>query len=1110
MSPTYHCTPPRRCADTVRPFDSPMLTPSPLRQPTIFSPKFNNDAQDIDDLFRNSPYRSPAQAHIFQNPAYSTKPLPIQADDEEGRIFLSSNSNSPRLSSPTSQPIFTPLKSPYNTAGRVALADRNLNEPQPIATSSNGPMLTSRAGIGTKRKVTPQCTPLKIEASGSFQKLGPLPAPKFATKTPHSKAEAEEFLRKQTATLTKLKLSDRDNRMDTSNDSDCDFDEEAGANLFRTASKGKEKEEVVEAVSPGGRVVKRRARTRPLSAELRNQQPFESPSPVKKPFLSKTRPRHSGTIAFPSSNAYRSRASPSGSSSSEAGSPAPRRRISNVASRPYIKPPVFAPRPPISRQDNLSAATLFFGPVIPQSAPLQSPARTRTTTSTGIPNPDIKSARSKAPNRHSYGGTGTSGDWAHIAHPSSPSPMYGVPPAAQRDNSYISTDEDEEMSFEGPAQSSFTFSLTGSTPSPSSKKPLPRKFESIKRRSLGDYEMSVSRPYGGSLAVMPGASTSSSSLGSDDGLITPLTTAPTNWPGPQVHDKDSDDHRPRFTDDEAEVDEFIVRTLAAATKGPAPGSKRPPGTPVKKVRTAFLGPDRPWQSAVASKIGIKEDVAPLRTRKIPRQSMPAVMPMGGKSLLDQCTDTEDEEDSPSAKKDSRYTKLGLGHPVGLFGGSGPFANPRTRWLMRRSSSGAFSSGSETTSQANTPTRTKGIDWQLPKLAANLSPSGTFSKLTERSASGSSTSSGVASSPTNRKGGSTRGTDVKPPRVSLVNRRLSEPSLTEQSGRFERDFVTVDEVGSGEFGSVIKVRSKGGDENKVYAIKRSKRFEGAKHRLRLWEEVEVLKHLSESAELCGLDGRHPNVLAYIDSWEEDEALFIQTELCESGNLAHFLWEYGKVFPRLDEARVWKCVVDLSNGLRFIHESGVIHLDLKPSNVFVTHEGRFKIGDFGMASLWPRMAIVEADGSETTSSFEREGDKLYLAPEVLQGRYSKAADVFSFGMTILETATNIVVPDQGESWHRLRREDFSEVDWEGSNELLTLIQDMMRTDPAERIDVQEVYNHCVVARAREKMEMTYAEAKANGSTVFAASPLASVPRGFLEEILGRDSSAMDESL
>ena len=78
-----------------------------------------------------------------------------------------------------------------------------------------------------------------------------------------------------------------------------------------------------------------------------------------------------------------------------------------------------------------------------------------------------------------------------------------------------------------------------------------------------------------------------------------------------------------------------------------------------------------------------------------------------------------------------------------------------------------------------------------------------------------------------------------------------------------------------------------------------------------EEVDILKHLSQASLTQYVDGRHPNVLAYIDSWEEDEALFIRTELCESGNLARFLWEYGRVFPRLDEARVWKIIVDLSN-------------------------------------------------------------------------------------------------------------------------------------------------------------------------------------------------------
>jgi mitosis inhibitor protein kinase SWE1 len=74
-------------------------------------------------------------------------------------------------------------------------------------------------------------------------------------------------------------------------------------------------------------------------------------------------------------------------------------------------------------------------------------------------------------------------------------------------------------------------------------------------------------------------------------------------------------------------------------------------------------------------------------------------------------------------------------------------------------------------------------------------------------------------------------------------------------------------------------------------------------------VDVLKHLSAAAHAQGLDGAHPNVLGYVDSWEQEEQLYIQTELCELGNFARFLWEFGRVFPRLDEARVWKIFADL---------------------------------------------------------------------------------------------------------------------------------------------------------------------------------------------------------
>jgi mitosis inhibitor protein kinase SWE1 len=84
-------------------------------------------------------------------------------------------------------------------------------------------------------------------------------------------------------------------------------------------------------------------------------------------------------------------------------------------------------------------------------------------------------------------------------------------------------------------------------------------------------------------------------------------------------------------------------------------------------------------------------------------------------------------------------------------------------------------------------------------------------------------------------------------------------------------------------------------------------------------------------------------------------------------------------------------------------------------------------------------------------------------------------------------------------------------DGSPELFALIKSMMRMDPTRRIDVQTVCGHPVVSRARAAMERRYEECKREGTSVFAASPLAGVSSTFLEDILKRshDCDAMDLS-
>ncbi|EEH38798.2 mitosis inhibitor protein kinase SWE1 [Paracoccidioides lutzii Pb01] len=246
-----------------------------------------------------------------------------------------------------------------------------------------------------------------------------------------------------------------------------------------------------------------------------------------------------------------------------------------------------------------------------------------------------------------------------------------------------------------------------------------------------------------------------------------------------------------------------------------------------------------------------------------------------------------------------------------------------------------------------------------------------------------------------------------------------------TSRFEK----VELVGTGEFSQVYRVTEKqsttpfgspfpqssfsqaseklvrsASRAERVWAVKKSKQpYTGPKDRERRNHEVVALKALA------GCD----YIISYADSWEANNFLYIQTEFCEEGSLDVFLAQVG-LKARLDDFRIWKILLELSLGLKHTHDSGFIHLDLKPANILITFEGVLKIADFGMASHWPAAAGIEG-----------EGDREYIGPEVLMGHYDKPADIFALGLIVFETAGNVELPDNGASWQKLRNGDISDV-------------------------------------------------------------------------------------
>ncbi|KAG7880098.1 hypothetical protein KL937_002325 [Ogataea polymorpha] len=240
------------------------------------------------------------------------------------------------------------------------------------------------------------------------------------------------------------------------------------------------------------------------------------------------------------------------------------------------------------------------------------------------------------------------------------------------------------------------------------------------------------------------------------------------------------------------------------------------------------------------------------------------------------------------------------------------------------------------------------------------------------------------------------------------------------------------IGAGEFSVVYEIQYEG----IKYAVKRTKNpLGGPKTRLRKLEEVEILKTLQAKFRSLAMEANdenlpdtgdnHENILNLINYWEHNSFLYIMTDCCENGSLDKFLVENGKV-SKLDEWRVWKILNEILMGLRFIHKCGILHLDLKPANIFITFEGSLKIGDFGVASKLP-----------IPPYFDREGDREYIAPEVISKHiYGKPADIFSCGLIMVEIAANIVLPDNGTSWQKLRSGDLTDAGKLSSSDLTDL--------------------------------------------------------------------------
>lgn len=137
--------------------------------------------------------------------------------------------------------------------------------------------------------------------------------------------------------------------------------------------------------------------------------------------------------------------------------------------------------------------------------------------------------------------------------------------------------------------------------------------------------------------------------------------------------------------------------------------------------------------------------------------------------------------------------------------------------------------------------------------------------------------------------------------------------------------------------------------------------------------------------------HPSIVATYDTGEDDGVAYIVMELVEGATLRQAIDLHGALPP----ARAADIASQVADALAAAHSRGLVHRDVKPSNVLVQLDGRAKVMDFGIAKA------ADQGHEDLTRAGNVMGTARYVAPEQLEGTVvDERADVYSLGLVLYE--------------------------------------------------------------------------------------------------------------
>ncbi len=159
---------------------------------------------------------------------------------------------------------------------------------------------------------------------------------------------------------------------------------------------------------------------------------------------------------------------------------------------------------------------------------------------------------------------------------------------------------------------------------------------------------------------------------------------------------------------------------------------------------------------------------------------------------------------------------------------------------------------------------------------------------------------------------------------------------------------------------------------------------------------VQEYIKEFQLMSKLKG-NSNIVSYEDHDVRERDDYIGWDIFIRMELLKPMSEYFQ--NHYTEKQVIKLGIDICKALEVCQKYNIIHRDIKPTNIFVSQTGEFKLGDFGVARILEK----------TTSHLSTKGTYTYMAPEVCRGeRYTAVADIYSLGIVMYKLMNNNLEP------------------------------------------------------------------------------------------------------